>query len=287
MNGLYWLASYPKSGNTWFRIVLAKLLSHAASLDYINHMNQILGSTFAVSRAWMDQLLGFDSLLLTDDEIDRLRPIAYQYAAKAFERTTYNKIHDAYTYLEDGNPLLPVDGCLGAVYFVRNPLDVAVSLAHYINAPIAHSITTLANDDFVIPVKSQGTKQLRQKILSWSSHVKSWLHVKDIPLLIIRYEDMLASPFDTFQNGLKFLNLQFSDAALQEAIDLTAFDKLQHHEHQFGFIEKPHAASSFFRKGKVGDWENVLTEGQIHKIVCDHREMMQHCGYLDASGKPI
>src|SRR6188472_683690 len=118
--GIVWLTSYPKSGNTWFRIVLSRLLNQATTLSYINDIDTILGSPMVANRGWMNKALGFDSTFLDDDELDQLRPGAYTWYASQMQQTTYIKIHDAYTQVRSNTPLFPSNGCLGAVYFIRN-----------------------------------------------------------------------------------------------------------------------------------------------------------------------
>jgi len=285
--GIVWLSSYPKSGNTWFRILLARILNKSTTLNDINEMDSILGSPMVANRAWMNQALGFDSQLLNDQEVDFLRPTAYQWVAQQLKQTTFIKIHDAYTHLEDKTPLIPTEGCLGAIYFIRNPLDVAISLAHHAKCPIDWSIQMMANPEFAVPFAGKKDKQLRQQLLSWSLHVQSWIANPSIPLLVLRYEDMFFKPLETFSRGMNFLNVDISSQALQQAIDDTSFDKLQDHEKQHGFKEKPALDRPFFRKGIVGDWENTLTEQQVQRVIADHSEMMQAYGYLDENNRPM
>lgn len=285
--GIVWLTSYPKSGNTWFRIVLSRLLNQSTTLSYINDIDAILGSPMVANRTWMNKALGFDSTLLDDDELDQLRPAAYTWYAQQMKQTTYIKIHDAYTRVKDNIPLIPSEGCRGAVYFIRNPLDVAVSLAHHAKCPIDWSIHMMGNRDFSVPLEANKDKQIRQQLLSWSLHVQSWVSNLPIKVLVLRYEDMFFKPLETFTKGMEFLNLDTSKTALQEAIDDASFDKLQRYEQQFGFREKPAIEGHFFRKGIVGDWQNTLSEAQIQRIIDDHAEMMRAYGYLDENDQPI
>ena len=125
--GIFWLASYPKSGNTWFRVFLAHVLNQAEAPIDINHLNT---GQIASSRPWLDEALGFDSASLTHDELDALRPLVYQWYHETIDKIGYHKIHDAYTYISHDAPLIPNQSCLGAIYFIRNPLDVAISFAN-------------------------------------------------------------------------------------------------------------------------------------------------------------
>lgn len=102
MSDIYWLASYPKSGNTWFRTFLSNLQQNGDSPADINELDT---GNIASSRGWLDNVLGFDTAELNADEIDRLRPFVYQWSKQNAE-IAYHKIHDAYAYTTDGLPLV-------------------------------------------------------------------------------------------------------------------------------------------------------------------------------------
>jgi aryl sulfotransferase len=279
--GIYWLASYPKSGNTWFRIVLGSLLSEKPI-----HINQFPSGKIASSRHWIEEALGFDSTYLTHDELDALRPRIYEYLGQRLEQPSYHKIHDAYTFV-NGEPLLPRSGCLGALYFIRNPLDVAVSYAHHTSKTTDEVILEMSQPEASFcKGKYRYHQQLRQKLLSWSMHVKSWVENVSIPILTTRYEDMKTSPLETFMRAFQFLQITPSIEKLTIALENTRIDKLQEQENREGFRERPSDMARFFRKGIVGDWQNVLTETQISRIIDAHREVMETFGYLDSDGHP-
>lgn len=284
-NGIFWLSSYPKSGNTWFRVFLANILNTSNKPIDLNALHT---GMIASARQWMDQALGFDSSLLSHDELDVLRPEVYTWQAKKnLNGVNYHKIHDAYTYLHDATPLIPLEGCLGAIYFIRNPLDVAISLANHASCSIDKAIHDMGDKTFVFCENNKRQfNQLRQKLLSWSLHVKSWTEAKNMNVLVQRYEDMHSHPEASFTKAVQFLQLDKTPQAIKKAISESQIDKLQQHEIQHGFSEKPGKAALFFRKGIVGDWENTLTDAQIKQIIQDHGEMMHAFGYLDTNGNP-
>ena len=281
-SGIYWLASYPKSGNTWFRLIVTQLLMGP---DSPVDLNTIQSGMIASSREWMDVSLGFESALLTHDEIDCLRPEAYRWLHRQLKRVDYHKIHDAYTYLPNGDPLIPPDGCLGALYLVRNPLDVAISFANHQGCSIDNAIEMMNNPEMAF-CKRTNTQypQVRQKLLSWSDHVKSWRQAPNIPVQFIRYEDMLSDSLATFSKAMQFLKIETPPEAIKKAIDATHISKLQTLESETGFNEKPPKLERFFRKGISGDWKTTLTPQQIQRIINDHGEVMQTLGYLDSRG---
>jgi hypothetical protein len=195
-------------------------------------------------------------------------------------------VHDAYTYLDDGRPLFPPDVSRAAIYFIRNPLDVLISFAHH-SATEPEKMIRVLND----PEKAFGRSpeklfnQLRQKLSTWSGHVKSWVDQEDIPVHVMRYEDMRRDPFEVFEKALKFLHLTVSDEKVRQALKNSDLSILQEQEKQQGFKEKMIRADQFFRKGKPGEWREVLTEEQVKSVVSEHREVMRRFGYLDQDGK--
>ncbi len=283
--GIIWLASYPKSGNTWFRIVLTHVMQ--ASNQELDLNTQGIIGTGSAARSLMDHALGFDSTLLTDSELMPLRPMIYRWYGEQSTEVKYFKIHDMFYQVDDPSPLVPIDTSLGIIYFIRNPLDVVISFASHMNCSIDDAILQM-NRPFLSLGGSVSNRmsQVRQICSSWSAHVKSWTSVKDIRLLVLRYEDMSVSPFATFYKALHFLKMPFSETILLNALEKSQFEKLKQYEQSFGFRESSPLSGGFFRKGIVGDWENMLSPEQINRIICNHGEMMRHFGYLDQDGQP-
>lgn len=125
-----WLASYPKSGNTWFRIFLANLLHPAQAPVDLNNLPE--RTPIASSRGHFDDLLGVPSALLTQTEINRLRPAADAELARNWEEPLLlRKAHDGYSWLPDGRPLLGRGPDYAAIYILRDPWDVAVSMTSH------------------------------------------------------------------------------------------------------------------------------------------------------------
>ena len=276
---LYWLASYPKSGNTWTRSFIKALSGEDGEESFDFDINDLSTGSIASSREWVEAGLGFDISELSHDQIDMLRPDAYRFISSQLVQPGYHKTHDAYTYTATGEPLFPPDVTRGALYIVRNPLDVAVSFANHMDSTIAQSVTRMAQPDFSLCGKSHSrANQLRQWLLDWSAHVESWLD-SGLPVHVVRYEDMHQKPLETFTEVARFLALPSDETAVSRAIAACDFDLMKAKEQQAGFREKPARAGAFFRKGVVGDWRNSLTEDQARAIVATHGRVMERLGY--------
>jgi hypothetical protein len=167
----------------------------------------------------------------------------------------------------------------GAIYIIRNPLDVAVSYAHHLGGTIDEAINLMNTKNAETAVSSS---QVYELYGSWSQHVSSWTRKPHRAIFVMRYEDMLAEPQKTFDGLARHLLFTPTPEQLADAIDRSSFDRLREQEEQEGFGERPDVAKRFFREGRAGQWKEVLTPAQIQRIVDAHGEQMQRFGYLPA-----
>jgi aryl sulfotransferase len=221
-----WLASYPKSGNTWFRALLANLAARDGKPADINNWTEDRG--IASSRSAFDRLLMIDSGLLTHEEIERLRPRIHEELAPVDQDTDepngaapvrFMKVHDAYTLTPNNEPLLAGRrGADGAILIVRDPRDVAPSLAHHNRSGLDEAIRFMNDDGASYCGKiDRQHLQLRQTLLGWSAHVASWLDQTDIPVHLVRYEDLQADTVGAFRRALEFAGRRAGDDDVRRA----------------------------------------------------------------------
>ena len=294
-----WLASYPKSGNTWFRILVANLWSNSDSPVDINVIDST--DSIASGRNPFDQQTLIDSSLMTNDEIDRVRPAIYAYAASGETLANpddpcfpvrFVKAHDAYTFTDRGDPVMAgSSGAAGAILFVRDPRDVATSFAHHMNCSIDTAITRMNDADFCLASASDRLdRQLRQRLLGWSGFAQSWLAQRDIPVHLVRYEDMLTKTAAILSAALRFAGLEPTPIAIDRAVAFASITELRRQEAEKGFREAPRKMSGFFRRGTSGGWRDELTSAQILRIERDHAATMDRLGYsrstADAEEQP-
>lgn len=267
-----WLASYPKSGNTWLRIFLANLLHPEQAPVDLNNLPE--STPIAASRGHFDDLLGVPAALLTQAEIDRLRPAADAELARTWDAPRLlRKAHDGYRYLPDGRPLLGEGPDFAAIYLLRDPWDVAVSMTNHFDCTLEQAVANLCNPAFTVAQSRQGLSgQLRQDLGTWEAHVTSWLQAP-LPLCLLRYEAMQAEPLAEFRRAVRFLGLPHDDAAIAAALEASRFERLQRQEADRRFRETPHHATSFFRRGQVGEGLASLTPAQREPLAAMHRRV--------------
>src|SRR6188768_3831506 len=124
MAEIVWLASYPKSGNTWTRSFITSYLGEETDELDINHLT---AGPISSHRNFLDQAAGIEASCLLPTEIDSLRAAAFRLFAGERKRTQFLKTHDAWQLTAQGEPIFPPDISRGVVYIARNPLDVVVS----------------------------------------------------------------------------------------------------------------------------------------------------------------
>jgi hypothetical protein len=279
-NNIIWLASYPKSGNTWFRSFLTALLNQG-EID----INKMETDGIFSSKEYIESILDLSTDDLRPIEFESYRKIAFSYKAQQLKKEAFVKIHDAYTYSRwDGLPLIPAEGSRVALCLIRNPLDVVLSLANHTGLNIEDTIHKFINcDEGAFIRKGKTASQYYQLMGTWAMHASSWLNQNKIPTHFIRYEDMKASPFETFKEAVAQMQLNYSDDAIRTAIDACDFNKLKQQEENKGFKEKQIPSAAFFFKGETGRWKKELTKEQIKKIMTVNESMMKRFGYWEES----
>ncbi len=281
MGGICWLASFPKSGNTWVRLFLANLF---ANLPKPVNINTLKNFTFGDNRGDLfEQVAGRPLADLSMQEINALRPRVHRFIANARPETIFVKTHQAIGFV-DGVATITPAVTQGAVYIIRNPLDTLVSYASHVGASLEEAVRHLADPDNRLEGGSISTFSM---LTSWSNHVRSWVDAPGLKPHVMRYEDMAQDPKGTFAAFCRFLGLPDDRKRQDKAIRFTAFDTLRDQEARLGFRERPPTSEVFFRKGKVGSWRDELPATLAEQVIADHREVMQRFGYLNPDGSPI
>lgn len=278
---IVWLASYPKSGNTWVRAFLTALFNNG-EVD-INRLN---AKAIFASRELFHRYTDLDSTDLTDEEAKEMLPEVFNcFAATENDETIFIKVHDALAFNQANKPIIPTESTLCAIYLIRNPLDIAGSLASHNNISIDMAVKSLLDDNYCF-APQQGNFNVnlhfRQFLSTWSNHVESWTKSPEFPVKVFRYEDLVLNPFNTFKNILEFIGLnQYSDKEIINAIEASEFKNLIQQELTKGFSEKPLVnASKFFRKGEINTYKTELSPSQIKLIISQLHKIMTKFGYI-------
>lgn len=276
MGNIVWLASYPKSGNTWLRAFLANLIANFPRPVELAQLPQ-----YAVPEAdpeLYSYVAGRSSTELDFDQLCALRSQVHVAIAASASGTVFVKTHGI-TGALDGVALHTPAVTAGAIYVVRNPLDVAVSMSHHFAIDMDAAIDYLRDD---CAATENNALFVTELLGSWSRHVHSWASLDNSRILVVRYEDLLAKPVKEFGKIARLVGLGADRSRIERAIRHADFRSLADMEQRDGFVEVPIKSDRFFRAGRSNQWREAMTRGQAKRIISDHKDQMRRFGYVPA-----
>ena len=274
---IIWLASYPKSGNTWLRMFLKSYF-------------QKPGSKFELNKKFDDDFKsgGFPDLrILKHLKVNYKK---FEEIAKNWETMQdYINLNNRTNFLKTHNSMCTIGpykftthkNTKGGIYLVRDPRDVLISYSNHLGKSYESTFKLMSSSDG----NEEDEEENYEKSLlgSWSDHYNSWKSYKSSKILIIKYEDMVLQSYGTFKKIINYLNkiddTEVSEERLSIALKQTDFKELQGMERKHGFREKL-KGEFFFRKGKSGTWKEELPKDLINKIENLFHNEMTELGYL-------
>jgi hypothetical protein len=275
LKSIVWLASYPKSGNTWMRVFLANYILNRTAPMPINQVHR-LGMGDSIEKAYRMVAGG------PFDIADYRRSLALR--GKVLKGIVGNgadinfvKTHNGRTRAF-GVELIPPHLSRSAIYILRDPRDMVLSYARqYGMTPEAAAAAIGRSDNST--AGSSGT--VTQFLGSWSGHVRSWARCPHFPVLALRYEDMKADPEAAFARVLGHVGIPVDAARLARAVAFSSFDELRGQEDAEGFVERSPNTERFFHSGRSGGWRGELAPELAGRIRADHEAVMREFGYLE------
>lgn len=274
LKNIVWLASYPKSGNTWTRIFLANYLMGGEEPVPINQVHR-LGIGDAIAKTY--QVVGKGQY----DPNDRMRHLQQRERVLMGIANNGADINFVKTHNENGKAfgttLVPQKFTRSAVYIVRDPRDMVLSYARHYGMTVDRTIEAISRRDNATKADNRNVEQY---IGTWSNHIKSWTGSKRFPVHLLRYEDMQNDPRTTFSGLLSFLAVPIDPVRLDRAIEHSSFNAVRAQEDKSDFIERSENAEKFFHTGTSGHWRESLTDEQAAAIADRHGDAMRRHGYL-------
>ena len=282
---IIWLASYPKSGNTFLRSLLtAYLFTKDGNFNFevLKNINQFPNNvTF--------EKLGID-ISNQKEVIKNYIKVQEETNKRDGEGIRFLKTHSTLQDI-DGHKFTNLKNCLGTIYIVRDPRDVAKSYSNHNSTSIEESINYMKEFNIGGGVKSKDRKnETITHIGSWSSHYTSWKEFDKVDrYLLIKYEDLVKETEKTFLKVLTFVckltkkKLDLDKNKLKNVLNTTSFESMQKLEKQNGFNEASNFNGkkvTFFKYGAKNNWKKFLTLENIKKIEDIFREEMKELGYL-------
>jgi len=275
MGQLVWIASYPKSGNTWMRAFLHNYIRQPSAPYDINRLTDLTAADINAERYHRYDPRPASRYTIAD--VQRMRRLVHRDLTKLDPTLVFVKTHNARMEVA-GAPLITPEVTAGAIYIVRDPRDVAVSYSRHRGRSIDDTISFMADPE----AATGGTDmKIYERLSSWSAHVHSWAGRPDPRVRLVRYETTVSAPEATFRAQISWLGQDPPPERLNRAIRFSAFDELRAQERAKGFNERvAESTAPFFATGRPGAWRTALSPAQSARIERDHGTMMQRFGYL-------
>ena len=269
------LASYPKSGNTWMRAIISNLYNYDKEFNLQNlksipllsikknfdeFENKIYSDNNVLHFDWVSQNI-IDCQKILNNKSNHLNIFkTHSVRHKKFTNETVNA---------------------GFIYIIRDPRDIVVSFKNFSRKTFDEIINELLFQKQLM-INTNGAMEL---LSTWDLHVQSWLNYNTVPRLIIKYEDLKSNPKEIvlnikeFLNKIYKLNIDLSDHQIDKIIENTNFNNLRKLENQNGFDEAS-KYSKFFRSGNSNQWKDVLSKTQLQLIENNLQTLMKYFNYI-------
>ena len=277
---IFWIASYPKSGNTYLRSFISSYyFSKKGKFDFNLLLNILqFPSTKFTKRNLYSDLEASQNWIFNQNQF---------FGGK---KINFVKTHNS-LYQFKGNKFTTNEQTLGAIYIVRDPRNVITSLTHHYSLSYENAYDKLMDDSSNLLEKTYENDHSNFTFLgSWANHYKSWKNYKDFKILFIKYEDLENKKYDTFKKIILFINNilkknnKIDEKKLLNSINSTNFNNLKNKEENEGFEESVYSKETgekkrFFNLGFNNRWEKILPKDILNKLNHNLQNELNELGY--------
>ena len=277
---IIWIASYPKSGNTWLRSIITSLLYTTDGIFDFKLIKKI--KQFPTRNQFQEFTRNFNDIneiskfwLLAQDKINLTKEI------KFFKTHNLNCAVNKNSFTNKSHTL-------GTIYVVRDPRNLVNSIKnHYNKGNDEEAKNFLISKKILSRVPKDNEADIATLLGSWSDHYNFWTK-KNSNLLLIKYEDLILDTKKELERIIiylkKFMTVEINPEKIKNILNTTSFDHLKDLENKGLFNENVYDSKKnkirFFNKGPSNDWTKVLDkkiQDDIEKIF--YKEMKE-LGYI-------
>ena len=283
---ILWIASYPKSGNTWLRTLISSYYYSDNGVYSDNIINKI--GQFPEKRHFTE--FEYNQNIITDTSRFWLKA---QQKINQDRKLRFFKTHNAFGELNN-QKFTNKENSIGCIYIVRDPRNVITSLKNHYEMNDEQAFKWMTNENkFIYDVQNfdkDGYSDF-QFISSWETNYNSWTVQKQIPIKLVKYESLLKETYIVFRdivdfiNKLTGINKQIDKERLKNSVQTTSFNKLKNNEEKYGFSEavlsqKTNKKIPFFFLGPENDWRKILSDDLKIKLNKIYEKKLTELSYI-------
>ena len=281
---IFWIASYPKSGNTWLRALIS---SYFFSKDG-KFSKEIIKNIDQFPEKIHFQSFDYDPKNITDTTKFWIKA---QEKINNDKKIRFFKTHNVFGKINN-QPFTDKKNSIACIYIVRDPRNVITSLKNHYELSYNEAFDFITNERrYIYDQHKIDDFSDFQFIGSWKTNFQSWNYQKEIPMKLVKYENLLSDTYSTSLEIIQFVdkimknNKGIDKKKLENAINSTSFEKLKKEETVKGFSEailskERNKKIPFFYLGPENDWKKILDEKIQTKLSETFKDNLKELLYI-------
>lgn len=281
---IIWIASYPKSGNTWLRSLISSYYYSEKE-----HFNQnFLPNISQFPQEKYFKSFNYDPRVVTDTVKFW---ISAQEIINKDKKFKFFKTHNVLGAINNSK-FTDKKNTIGCIYVVRDPRNVLTSLQNHYEMSKEEALNFMLNENkFIYDHSVKNDYSNFQFISSWEKNYQSWINQKNFSVITIKYEDLINDTLETFKKVIEYIKLitksqeGYNYKKAENSIQSTSFEKMRNIEKKDGFTESILSKNEsrkipFFHLGPKNDWRNIFDENYQKKLNLIFKQNLKELNYM-------